>query len=133
MTIPEHELEYRFSPSGGPGGQHANKAATRAELTWNVTASEAVGPRQRHRILEALEHRIDSSGNLRLTSDRRRSQLQNRADVTERLRTMVSEALVPQTKRVDTKPTKASKERRLTQKRKRSEVKQKRRVQLDDF
>ncbi len=133
VTIPEHEVEYRFSASGGPGGQHANKAATRAELVWNVSSSEALGPRQRQRVLGSLRHRIDSAGNLRLASDRQRSQMQNRNDVTERFRTLVRDALVPPKPRVDTKPTRASKERRLTEKRKRSDTKQRRKVRFDDF
>lgn len=133
LTVPEYEIDFRFTTSGGPGGQHANKASTRVELIWNVTNSAVLGPRQRRRLQEALRRRIDSAGNLRLASDRNRSQLQNRNDVIERFRTLVRTALVPPKKRVETKPTRAAKEKRLTQKKQRSEVKQSRKVRLDDL
>ena len=133
LVIPGAELELRFSPSGGPGGQHANKAATRAELTWNLNHSHVLGPRQRQRLQGTLRHRIDSSGNLRLTSDRNRSQMQNRNDVIERFATLVRDGLRPAKPRVKTKPSRASKEKRLEQKKKRSETKQNRRVRRGDF
>jgi len=133
LTIPGAELELRFSPSGGPGGQHANKTATRAELTWNVKESQILGPRQRQRLQAALRHRIDSAGNLRLTSDRNRSQLQNRNDAIARFADLIRDALRPTKQRVETKPSRASKEKRLEQKKKRSETKQNRRVGLGDF
>lgn len=125
-----------FSPSGGPGGQHANRSSTRVELTWNPGASQALGPRQKERVLNALRRRIDSSGNLRLSSDRYRSQLRNRADATQRLADLIREALVPPKSRVGTKPSKGSKEERLRSKRKRSETKRARKVRrgdLDDY
>lgn len=133
LKIPAAELELRFSPSGGPGGQHANKAATRAELSWNVNESQVLGPRQRQKLQGALRHRLDSSGTLRLTSDRNRSQMQNRNDVIERFAKLVADALRPTKHRVETKPSRASKERRLAQKKRRSETKQNRRVRLGDL
>lgn len=133
LEIPEHELEFRFTPSGGPGGQHANKASTRVELVWNVHASKALGPRQRQRLLGALRNRIDANGNLRLASDRQRSQTQNRNDAIERFRTLVRRSLIPPKQRVKTKPSKASKERRLAQKKRRSHIKKNRKVRLDDL
>lgn len=133
LTVPGVELELRFSPSGGPGGQHANKAATRAELIWNVTDSQVLGPRQRQKLQGALRHRLDSSGNLRLTGDRSRSQMQNRNDVIERFAKLVGDALRPTKHRVETKPSRASKERRLSQKKRRSETKQNRQVRLRDL
>lgn len=133
VTIPEHEIELSFSPSGGPGGQHANKASTRAELVWHVGSSDALGPRQRQRVLGALRNRIDGSGRLRLTSDRHRSQLQNRNDVIERFAALVAQALVPPKPRVGTKPTRAGTERRLQDKKRRSEIKRGRSARPDDF
>ena len=127
LVIPADEIELRYSTSGGPGGQHANKVATRVDLAWNVAASRALGPRQRARILHALRSRIDSSGSLRLSSDRQRSQLRNREDVLARLQTHVQEALRPVKRRVATAPSTAARERRLQQKRRRSEVKSRRR------
>lgn len=132
LAIPEDELELRFSTSGGPGGQHANKASTRAELAWNVATSRALGPRQRARIFEALKNRIDSAGVLRLSSDRYRSQLRNREDVTARLIELLAAALKPRRRRIATAPTIASREKRLRAKRRRAEIKKTRRVLNDD-
>lgn len=81
----------------------------------------------------ALRNRIDGNGNLRLASDRQRSQLQNRNDVIDRFRTLVRRALVPPKKRVETKPSKAAKEKRLASKRHRSDIKRKRKVGPDDL
>jgi ribosome-associated protein len=132
LEIPDDELEFTFSTSSGPGGQHANKAATRVDVAWNVAASRVLGPRQRDRIRSRLGRRIDSVGVLRLSSSRFRSQLRNRADVTERLAGLVAEALRPEKKRVVTRPTRASVERRLRAKKQRSATKQARRARPDD-
>lgn len=123
LLIPEDEIRLEFTTSGGPGGQHANKSATRAVLVWNVDSSRALGPRQRARLKGKLRHRIDSGGNLRLSSDAHRSQLRNREAVRERLATMVEAALRPEKKRIGTTPTRSSKENRLAAKRARSEIK----------
>ncbi|MBA2427134.1 MAG: aminoacyl-tRNA hydrolase [Actinobacteria bacterium] len=127
LTIPEGELELRFSPSGGPGGQHANKVATRAELTWNIAGSNALDEDRRARLLARLAPRLDASGALRITSDTHRSQLRNRKDVLDRLARIVAEGLRAERKRTKTTPTRASKEKRLRAKRKRSEAKDLRR------
>ncbi|MEA2446772.1 MAG: ribosome-associated protein [Actinomycetota bacterium] len=131
LVIPPDELRFNFVTSGGPGGQHANKTATRAELNWNVEQSRALGPRQRERIRTRLANRIDSSGNLRIVSDRYRSQMRNRQDVTERLTRLVAGALRTPRSRVATAPTKSSKEKRLRTKRHRSEIKRNRRGTRD--
>jgi ribosome-associated protein len=127
VTIPEDEIELKFTPSGGPGGQHANRSATRVELTWNVASSRALDERRRERVRARLRHRIDSAGILRLTSDKHRSQWRNRADVRRRLASLVADALRPPTRRLPTTPTAASGRRRLEAKRRRSEVKRLRR------
>ena len=132
LTIPEDELRFRFSASGGPGGQHANKAATRAELSWDVAGSRAPGPRQRQRIRVKLANRIDASGVLRVVSDTHRSQLRNRQDALDRLGEMVARALRQEKKRVATKPSRASNERRIKSKKKRSSVKSLRRPPVSD-
>lgn len=128
VLIPEDEIRLEFTTSGGPGGQHANKASTRAVLIWNVETSRALGPRQRARVKGKLRHRIDTSGNLRLSSDAHRSQLRNREAVRERLGTLVEAALRPEKKRIGTAPTRSSKENRLKSKKLRSEVKRARRA-----
>ncbi len=132
LTIPGDELELTFTTSGGPGGQHANRSSTRVVLGWNVAESRALGERQRQQIRTHLRRRIDNSGMLRVASDRYRSQLRNRADAMHRLSDLVAEALRPTKKRVATAPTNASKERRLREKKRRSELKRARRLRNDD-
>jgi len=132
LEIPLDEIEFSFSTSSGPGGQHANKASTRVDLAWNVDDSRVLRDAERDRIRSRLRNRIDSSGALRLSSDRHRSQWRNRADVTARLADLVGEALKPPKQRVATAPTRAAKERRLEAKRRRSGIKRNRRVTFDD-
>ena len=132
LTIPGDELELTFTTSGGPGGQHANRSSTRVVLGWNVAESRALGERQRQQIRTHLRRRIDNSGMLRVASDRHRSQLRNRADAMHRLSELVAEALRPTKKRVSTAPTNAAKERRLREKKRRSELKRARRLRNDD-
>jgi ribosome-associated protein len=127
VTIPLSEVNISYSPSGGPGGQHANKTSTRAELTWNLEDSHALSARQKQRVHAALRRRIDARGNLHLVSDEHRSQTRNRAEVEQRLAALVSAALVPPKPRVATRPTASSKNRRLEDKKRRSETKKLRR------
>jgi ribosome-associated protein len=131
LTIPGDEIVLRFSPSGGPGGQHANRSSTRVDLSWNVDTSSALGPRQRAHVKGHLRHRLDRSGTLRLSSDKHRSQTRNREEVLSRLSRLVSEALQPRRARIATTPGQAAKERRLRSKRRRSETKKLRRAPLD--
>ena len=132
LVIPDDELQISFSPSGGPGGQHANKAATRVEIVWNVAESRVLGPRQRERILTNLKNRIDGSGSLRVQSDRRRSQLRNREDAQERLAQMVAEALRPRRRRIATHPSAGANEARLRRKKQQSQKKAARRLVPDE-
>jgi ribosome-associated protein len=132
LKIPLSEIRLTFSTSSGPGGQHANKVATRVDLSWDVAGSRTLGPRQRERIMEALRSRIDSHGVLHLSSDRYRSQLRNREDVIERFTSLVEGALKRRKRRRPTAPTRASRERRLADKRRRGQIKRNRRVAADD-
>jgi ribosome-associated protein len=132
LEIPLDEIEISFSTSSGPGGQHANKASTRVDLAWNIENSRILDDEERDRIRSRLRNRIDSSGALRLSSDRHRSQWRNRADVTARLADLVSEALKPPKQRVATAPTRAARERRLEAKRRRSAIKRNRRATFDE-
>jgi ribosome-associated protein len=132
LTIPPDELSFTFSTSSGPGGQHANRSATRVDVAWNIEASRVLGNRQRALIRQRLRNRIDSSGNLRLSSDRYRSQTRNRRDVLERLGTLVSDALRPRKPRVPTAPTGSSVRRRLSHKKRRGEIKRARRTPTDE-
>jgi ribosome-associated protein len=131
VFIPMDEIELKFSPSGGPGGQHANRSSTRVDLSWNVETTRALSDRHRQLVKGRLRHRIDSSGNLKLSSDAHRSQLQNRREVLRRLGALVEEALKVTRRRVATTATTAARERRLSEKRRRSEVKRLRRTPDD--
>ena len=127
VVIPLTELDISFSPSGGAGGQHANRSSTRVELVWNPQESSVLGPVQKARVLERLGHRLDNAGNLRLVSDERRSQLMNRQAALERLAALVSDALIPPKPRKATKPSRSAKEKRIQSKKRRSEIKRDRR------
>lgn len=127
VTIPSNELDLKFTPSSGPGGQHANRSSTRVELSWNVTSSRALTPRQRDRVVGALRHRLTAAGALRLASETHRSQMQNRKEVLDRLARLVGEALRPPRSRVATTPPTHSKADRVRTKRHRSGVKKLRR------
>jgi len=121
------ELDWRFSASGGPGGQHVNTANTRAEVRFDIAGSPSLGPRQRARLLERLGPEV------RVVASDERSQLRNRELALERLRTRLADALRVQTPRRPTKPTKGAKEKRLEEKRHRSETKRRRgRGNLDE-
>jgi ribosome-associated protein len=132
LRLPFLELEYLASRSGGPGGQHVNTSSTRIELWWDVARSPSLTPEQRSWLLKRLAPRLDSEGRLRLVSSGSRSQLRNREDVTERLRTLVAAAMVVPKKRKPTKPTRAAKAARLEAKRRRATTKQQRRAPSPD-
>lgn len=127
LNIPLAELDYQASRSGGPGGQHVNTSSTRIEVWWDVARSPTLTEAQRAQLLDRLRSRLDSSGRLRLVSSGSRSQLRNREDVTERLRSVIAGALAVRKKRKPTKPSRAAKAARLDAKRRRAVVKQDRR------
>jgi ribosome-associated protein len=119
--IPISELHWRFSRSGGPGGQHANTADTRVEVVFDIAGSPSLGPIQRARLLEKL------GPELRVVASDERSQARNRALALDRLRDRLAAGLHVERPRRPTKPTRASQERRLQAKRRRSETKRLRR------
>jgi len=121
LAIPLHELTWRFSRSGGPGGQHANTSDSRAEVVFDVAGSPSLGPWQRARLLERLGPEV------RVVAADERSQTRNRALALERLAERLREALHVETPRRATKPTRASKRRRVESKRHRAEIKRLRR------
>jgi ribosome-associated protein len=126
--IPLHELSFRATKAGGPGGQHVNTSSTRVELWWNPLASPTLTERERTLLVAALGHRLDGDGWLRLVSAATRSQLKNRDAVTERLQRLVAEALVPPKPRRKTRPPRSAAENRLKAKKRRSATKAKRRA-----
>jgi ribosome-associated protein len=126
LAIPLDELVWRFTTSGGPGGQHANKTSTRAEVRFDVESSPSLGPRQRARLLERLGPTV------RVSAGEERSQTRNREVALRRLATRLAEGLHTERPRVPTKPTMGSKIRRLEDKRRQSTRKRNRVVGRDD-
>lgn len=119
--IPLDELEWRFTASGGPGGQHANTSNTKVEVRFDIEGSPSLGPRQRARLLERFGPIV------RASASERRSQAQNRELALERLRRRLADALRVETPRVATKPSRAAKQARLDTKRHQSQRKRARR------
>lgn len=122
LVVEAADLEWRFSGSGGPGGQHANTANTRVELRLDVRTARSLGPRQRARLLERLGPVV------RVVASDERSQLRNRELARDRMAARLRDALRVEPVRRPTRPTAGSKERRLADKRRRSERKAARRL-----
>jgi ribosome-associated protein len=117
VAVPRDEIQLRTSRSSGPGGQHAQKSETRVEAIFDVEASSALSDAQKRRVV------AKAGPVLRAVAQDERSQLRNRELATERVVAALREALHVERKRVATKPTKASREKRLDEKRRRSETK----------
>lgn len=132
VRIPAGELLLRAITGSGPGGQHVNRSATRIELRWNIRTSRALTEAQRSRVMGKLASRLDSDGIVRIVAGEFRSQQQNRRAAYERLVTIVARALVVPLSRKATRPTRASVERRLDDKRRRADTKHDRRRGHDD-
>jgi ribosome-associated protein len=133
-TIPEEELTFSTGPSSGPGGQHVNRAHTRATLAFDVAGSPSLTDEHRQRIAERLSSRITRAGVLRVTSQRHRSQAANRKAAVERFAELLADALAEDPERRPTRVPKRARRRRLEAKRLRSRVKRERRPppHLDD-
>jgi ribosome-associated protein len=127
VTIPASELSFAFARSGGPGGQNVNKVSSKVELRWNPMTSGALGEDDRSWLVSQLASRLTTDGTLIVTSTLTRDQLQNRDDATSKLALIVRTALErPKTRRA-TRPTRASKRRRVDEKRHRAQIKRARR------
>lgn len=117
LSIPEDELVERFVRASGPGGQHVNKVATAVELRFDVAGSPALPEAVRARLLARRDRRLTADGVLVLSAQRFRTQERNREDARERLAAFIDSGLRAPTPRIATRPTRASKERRLGEKR----------------
>lgn len=126
LQIPVAELSFRFSTSSGPGGQHVNKNATKATLLFDVAHSPSLSEAVRERLLKKLANRIDKEGVLQLQVQSSRSQHRNRDTAVSLFQQLLAEALKKQKKRRHTKPSAAAKEKRLSEKKLRSERKRER-------
>lgn len=122
LTIPENELTWQFTRSGGPGGQHANTSDTRVDVRYDLVASTVLSDRQRSRLVEQF------GDEARVMVDRHRSQWKNRVEARSQLAGRIRAALAPpKAPRRATRPTRGSKRRRLEAKRQQSEKKANRR------
>jgi ribosome-associated protein len=133
LVLPESEIQFRFSRSGGPGGQHVNKASTRVELLFDVAGSRSLSDDQRQRIAQRLKRYLGSDGILRVVCDASRSQWQNRATALEKFVALLQTALARRKKRVATRPPTSASEQRSKEKQIRSRKKAlRRRVGAED-
>ena len=118
LEIPDAELDWKYTTSGGPGGQHANKASTRVQLSWSVVDSDALTDKDRTRLLSKLGDVV------RVDVDDHRSQLRNKDIAAERLAEKVKAALVRKRLRKATKPSRGAQRRRLESKKRRGQKKE---------
>jgi ribosome-associated protein len=131
--VPLHELDLRFSRSGGPGGQHVNTSSTRVEVVWDVAQSPSLSEDERRRLVHRLGARLDASGRLRVVAQDERSQRRNRDLALGRLAELVRAALAPPPPpRRATRPTATARRERLDQKRRAGATKRLRRPPADE-
>jgi ribosome-associated protein len=128
----KNELTFKTSRSSGPGGQHVNKTSSRVELRFDVFNSELLSLEEKDIILQKLSNRISQEGILIITSQESRSQLENKEIAMSKFYELITVALTPEKKRRPTKPTMASREKRIGTKRIQSIKKQSRKPPEED-
>ena len=131
IIIPEHELEISASRAGGPGGQHVNKTSTRITVRWNIAQTVALTPEQKQRVLANLSSEITTNGDIIIHSSASRSQQQNKKAAVDLLATKIRKALYVPKKRIETKVSKSTKERRLEKKKQQSSIKKMRSKRIE--
>lgn len=133
IVIPDHELQITASRAGGPGGQHVNKSSTRITVTWNVKNSNVLSDEQKERVLQKLQSRLTSEGELSVSDGSSRSQEHNKKMALDRLADTVRKALHVPKKRMATKIPKGIKEARLEYKARQSKIKKMRSKKIIDY
>jgi ribosome-associated protein len=131
VHIPDNELYFSFVRSSGAGGQNVNKTSSKVQVRWSIPKSRVFSWEQKQWLIRRLSSRLNSYGDLLVASEEERGQLQNRSRAASRLRDLVRKALVVPKIRKLTRPTRASKVRRLIQKKQRSLIKEARRGEED--
>lgn len=128
IAIDEHEIEEQFVRASGPGGQNVNKLSTAVQLRFDVRHSPSLPPDVRARLERLAGARLTRDGVLVIVAQRHRTQARNRDDALERLIALIRQAAVAPLKRRPTKPTKASRERRIESKKRHGGIKRLRRA-----
>ena len=132
VSIPPSDLSWEASRSSGPGGQNVNKVASKVELRFNLPGTRALSAEVKERLAQLAATRLDADGWILIVSQLTRDQGRNLDDALDKLRQLIARALVRPTPRRPTRPTRASKERRLNEKRRHAERKQGRRSDVHD-
>jgi len=130
-VIPEAELDFRYVRASGPGGQNVNKVSTAVELRFDAAGSPSLPPDVKARLLRLAGRRAGADGVILIDARRHRTQEANRRDAVGRLEELVRQAFVRPKSRIATRPTRASKERRIAGKKRRSGLKDTRRKVAD--
>jgi ribosome-associated protein len=128
IAIDEREIEESFVRASGPGGQNVNKLSTAVQLRFDVRHSPSLAPDVAERLERLAGSRLTRDGVLVIIAQRHRTQARNREDALDRLIDLIRRAATPPVKRRPTKPTKASRERRIEGKKRRADVKKSRRA-----
>jgi len=123
LTIPARDLSWTASRSSGPGGQNVNKVATRVTLRFDLRGTDSLTRAQKSRLRKLAGRRLDAQGALMISAQAERSQRQNLERARDNLRKLIGKALIVPKRRIGTKPTHASKRRRLEGKRRRGDQK----------